>query len=53
MDRDFLSIRHIAEPGYSSFEVIQIGTRCIIDDLGKILACVKELVGELDGIEVK
>ncbi|KAI7530298.1 hypothetical protein KC317_g20106 [Hortaea werneckii] len=48
MDRDILSVRHIAEPGYSSFAVIQIGTKCMLDDLRKILAGVKELVGELD-----
>ncbi|KAK3618008.1 hypothetical protein LTR56_024918 [Elasticomyces elasticus] len=48
MDKDILSVRHIAEPGYSSFAVIQIGTRCVIDDLRKLLALVKELVGELD-----
>ena len=48
LDQDILSVRHIAEPGYSSFAVIQIGTRCMIDDLKKILVGVKELVGELD-----
>jgi len=48
MDQDILSVRHIAEPGYSSFAVIQIGTKCMIDDLKKILAGVKGLVGELD-----
>ncbi|KAI7193921.1 hypothetical protein KC363_g2440 [Hortaea werneckii] len=48
MDADILSVRHIAEPGYSSFAVIQIGTKCMLDDLRKILAGVKELVGELD-----
>ncbi|EMC97852.1 hypothetical protein BAUCODRAFT_67516 [Baudoinia panamericana UAMH 10762] len=48
LDKDILSIRHIAEPGYSSFAVIQIATRCVIDDLRKILKGVKDLVGELD-----
>jgi len=48
MDRDLLSVRHIAEPGYASFAVIQLGTKCIIDDLKKLLASVKDLVGELD-----
>ncbi|KAI7499856.1 hypothetical protein KC367_g4116 [Hortaea werneckii] len=48
MDGDILSVRHIAEPGYSSFAVIQIGTKCMLADLRKILAGVKELVGELD-----
>jgi hypothetical protein len=48
IDTDILSVRHIAEPGYASFAVIQIGTRCLIDDLKKLLGGVKELVGELD-----
>ncbi|KAK5115828.1 hypothetical protein LTR85_009422 [Meristemomyces frigidus] len=48
MDKDILSVRHIAEPGYSSFAVIQLATRCMIDDLREILSGVKELVGELD-----
>ncbi|KAF2773051.1 hypothetical protein EJ03DRAFT_265527 [Teratosphaeria nubilosa] len=48
IDRDILSVRHIAEPGYAAFAVMQIGTRCVIDDLRKILAAVKELVGVLD-----
>ncbi|KAL1620009.1 hypothetical protein SLS56_009822 [Neofusicoccum ribis] len=48
LDRDILSLRHIAEPGYAAFAVIQIATRCIIKDLEKLLKNVKELVGELD-----
>jgi hypothetical protein len=48
LDRDILSIRHIAEPGYASFSVIQIGTKSLLDDLQKLLDGVRELVGELD-----
>ena len=48
MDKDILSIRHIAEPGYASFAVIQISTKTLIDDLRKLLEGVKKLVGELD-----
>lgn len=48
IDKDLLSLRHIAEPGYASFAVIQIGTRCLSDDLRMLMAGVKELVGELD-----
>ncbi|KAK4631867.1 hypothetical protein CLAFUW4_02908 [Fulvia fulva] len=48
MDKDILSVRHIAEPGYASFSTVQIGTRFIHDDLRKLVALVKELVGELD-----
>lgn len=48
MDRELLSVRHIAEPGYASFAVVQIGTKFIHDDLKRLVAGVKELVGELD-----
>lgn len=48
LDRDILSVRHIAEPGYASFAVVQIGTRLMIADLKRIVRSVKELVGELD-----
>jgi hypothetical protein len=48
IDKDLLSIRHIAEPGYASFAVIQLGTKSLLDDLQKLLDGVRELVGELD-----
>lgn len=48
LDHDILSVRHIAEPGYAAFAVMQISTRCIIGDLEKLLLAVKNLVGELD-----
>jgi hypothetical protein len=48
LDRDLLSVRHIAEPGYASFAVMQVGSRCIIDDMKRVMAGVKDLVGELD-----
>lgn len=44
MDRDILSVRHIAEPGYSAFAVMQVSTRCIIDDLEKLIQSVFALV---------
>jgi len=48
MDKDILSVRHIVEPGFAAFACIQIGTKCIADDLKALLRDVKELVGELD-----
>ena len=48
LDNDILSVRHIAQPGYASYAVIQIGNQCMIEDLKELLAGVKELVGELD-----
>ena len=48
LDRDILSVRHMAEPGFAAFACMQIGTRCIGDDVAALLRDVKELVGELD-----
>ncbi|KAF2452593.1 hypothetical protein BDY21DRAFT_358551 [Lineolata rhizophorae] len=48
LNNDILSIRHIAEPGYAAFAVVQISSRCIIADLDALLKMVRELVGELD-----
>jgi hypothetical protein len=48
MDRDLLSVRHIAEPGYATFSVTQLGVKCVIDDLKVLLEDVRGLVGELD-----
>jgi hypothetical protein len=36
IDREILSNRHIAEPEYSAFAVMQICARCIQDDMRKI-----------------
>ncbi|CAK4034012.1 hypothetical protein DOTSEDRAFT_69660 [Lecanosticta acicola] len=48
LSKDILSVKHIAEPGYASFAVMQIGTRFINDDLRGLVEGVKGLVGELD-----
>jgi len=48
MDKDILGVRHIVEPGFAAFACIQIGTKCVGDDLKALLRDVKELVGELD-----
>ena len=48
IDRDLLSVRHIAEPGYATFSVTQLGVKCVIDDLKVLLGDVRGLVGELD-----
>lgn len=48
MDRSILSIRHISEPEFAAFACIQIGTKCINDDVTALLRDVKQLVGELD-----
>lgn len=48
MDPDILSVRHINEPGYAAFAVLQVSSRCIVADLTRLLKEVKGLVGELD-----
>ncbi|KAJ4290206.1 hypothetical protein N0V90_010421 [Kalmusia sp. IMI 367209] len=48
VDHDILSVRHVAEPGYAAFAVIQISTKCIQMDIDRLLKTVKKLVGELD-----
>ena len=40
VDRDILSLRHIAEPGYAAFAVMQISTRCISMDIEKLMVYV-------------
>jgi hypothetical protein len=37
IDHDILSVRHIAEPGYAAFAVIQVSSRCIIAELEVLL----------------
>jgi hypothetical protein len=37
LDKDILSIKHIAEPGYATFSVLQISTRCIVGDVDRLM----------------
>ncbi|KAF9894765.1 hypothetical protein FE257_006655 [Aspergillus nanangensis] len=48
LDKDILSLRHVAEPGFATFAVLQISTRCIVGDVDRLMRDVKVLVGELD-----
>ncbi|KAF2215075.1 hypothetical protein CERZMDRAFT_36324 [Cercospora zeae-maydis SCOH1-5] len=48
IDRQILSVRHIEEPEYGAFAVIQICAGCINDDVMKITRHVKTLVGVID-----
>lgn len=48
LDGDILSLKHISEPGYAAFAVIQICTQCIQMDVKRLLKRVRGLVGELD-----
>jgi hypothetical protein len=48
LDNDILSVRHINEPGYAAFAVMQMGARRIGGDVERLLAAVRDLVGEMD-----
>ena len=37
LDKDILSVRHIAEPGFATFSVLQISTRCIVGDVERLM----------------
>jgi hypothetical protein len=48
IDSSILSIRHVNEPGYAAFAVMQLAARCIGVDVERLMKSVKELVGVLD-----
>jgi hypothetical protein len=51
-DADILNPRHVLEPGYAAFGVLQVATSMLADDLEGLLEETKNLVGEVKfGIE--
>jgi hypothetical protein len=48
IDHEILKNRHIADPEYAAFAVMQICARCMQDDIAKIQRTVTRLVGEID-----
>jgi hypothetical protein len=48
LDSGILDARHVEEPGYSAFAVMQVGNSLINYDLQKLMEAIKELVGETD-----
>ena len=54
LDQDVLGVRHVFEPAYAAFAVVQVASGVVGDDLRKILDRVRGLVGEVDfGFEGK
>jgi hypothetical protein len=57
MDNDILSTRHVLEPGYAAFAVMQVSYTLLGDDLEGLLEEAKKLVGEatfdINGPEMK
>ncbi|CZR54877.1 uncharacterized protein PAC_04761 [Phialocephala subalpina] len=53
LDPDILSTRHVSEPGYAAFAVMQVAITMLGDDLVGMLAEAKKLVGEVNyGVDV-
>jgi hypothetical protein len=48
LDKDILNTRHVFEPGYAAFAVMQVATTMLADDLKGLLRETKKLVGEMD-----
>jgi hypothetical protein len=48
LDGGILSSKHVAEPGYSAYAVMQVASSLIHDDLRRLVEEVKGLVGEVD-----
>jgi hypothetical protein len=48
LDKSILSAKHVEEPGYSAYAVMQVASSLVMDDLRRLVENVKELVGEVD-----
>jgi hypothetical protein len=48
LDKGILDARHVEEPGYSAYAVLQVCSSLLFDDLARLVDHVKDLVGETD-----
>ena len=48
LDADILSVRHMAEPGYAAFAVMQIASRGLLGDVEDAARGGREVVGEVE-----
>lgn len=48
LDSGILDSKHVEEPGYSAFAVLQVASALVRDDLDRLVSLVKDLVGEVD-----
>ena len=48
LDKGILESRHMQEPGYSAYAVMQVASSLVTDDLKRLVEDVKSLVGEVD-----
>jgi hypothetical protein len=42
LDSDILSLKHMSEPGFAAFAVLQISTRCIVGDVERLMRLVSQ-----------
>ena len=48
LDKGILDSRHVEEPGYSAYAVMQVASSLVTDDMKRLVEDVKSLVGEVD-----
>ena len=48
VDPEILSVRHISQPCYAAFAVLEIASTLITEEMAHVVRLVKELVGEVD-----
>ncbi|KAL9082992.1 MAG: hypothetical protein Q9159_006051 [Coniocarpon cinnabarinum] len=48
IDKDVLSFKHLAEPGYAAFAVMQIASKVLVEELNGLTQNVRDLCGEMD-----
>lgn len=48
LDKGILDARHVQEPGYAAYAVMQVASTLVMDDLEMLVKLVKDLVGETD-----
>jgi hypothetical protein len=48
LDKGILDAKHVEEPGYSAYAVMQVASSLVTDDLKRLVEDVKSLVGEVD-----
>jgi hypothetical protein len=48
LENSILDSRHVEEPGYAAYVVMQVASSLLTDDLARLVDHVKDLVGETD-----
>lgn len=48
LDSGILDSKHVEEPGYSAYAVLQVASNLLRDDLDHLVCLVRDLVGEVD-----